>query len=137
MTIRDAIGWIGLCRHPRDTVLATIEAVNARDWEHLRTLLADDFVYVDDTTRLEGPRDFLSALQGLVRDAPDLRIEVHSFEDAGHMVYMRGRITSQDYRFRTRSMWRAKIRHGRMTCLENFRVASSIRLSKYAARAEA
>ena len=48
------------------------------------------------------------------------------------MVYMRGRTTSDDYRFRSRSMWRAKIAHGRMECLENFRATNAMRLSKYA-----
>ena len=132
MTIGDAIGWMRK-HHPRDTALATVDAVNRRDWEHLRTLLAEDFFYVDgEANRIESPERFVRSVQGLVNDAPDLTIDVDSFEDAGAMVYMRGRTTSDDYRFRSRSMWRAKIAHGRMECLENFRATNAMRLSKYA-----
>lgn len=133
MHLRDAIGWIGFGHHPRDTALATVDAVNRRDWKQLRELLADDFYYLDgEANRIETPEGFVTSVHGLLRDAPDLRIDIDSFEDVGQMVYMRGRTTSQDYRFRTRSMWRAKVMHGRMTCLETFRVANTMRLSKYA-----
>ena len=132
MTIGDAIGWMRK-RHPRDTALATVDAVNRRDWQHLRTLLAEDFFYVDgEANRIETPDRFVSSVQGLVSAAPDLTIDVDSFEDAGAMVYMRGRTMSEDFRFRSRSMWRAKVTHGRMECLENFRAANAMRLAKYA-----
>ena len=132
MTLEDAIGWMRK-HHPRDTALATVDAVNRRDWSGLRTLLAEDFFYVDgEGNRIETPGSFVIAVQGLVKDAPDLTIEVDSFEDVGAMVYMRGRTMSRDFRFRSRSMWRTKIVNGRMACLENFRVANAMRLSKYA-----
>jgi hypothetical protein len=132
MTIGDAIGWMRK-HHPRDTALATVDAVNRRDWEQLRTLLAEDFFYIDgEANRIETPENFVTSLRRLVDDAPDLTIDVDSFEDAGHMVYMRGRTMSEDFRFRSRSMWRAKVDHGRMSCLENFRVANAMRLAKYA-----
>ena len=134
MTIGDAIGWMRK-RHPRDTALATVDAVNRRDWKQLRTLLAEDFFYVDgEANRIETPDRFVTSLRGLTSDAPDFTIDVDSFEDAGAMVYMRGRTMSEDFRFRSRSMWRAKVAHGRLSCLENFRVANAMRLSKYAPR---
>ena len=132
MTIGDAIGWMRK-HHPRDTALATVDAVNRRDWEQLRTLLAEDFFYLDgEANRIESPERFVRSVQGLVNDAPDLTIDVDSFEDAGAMVYMRGRTMSEDFRFRSRSMWRAKVSHGRLSCLENFRVANAMRLAEYA-----
>ena len=76
MTIGEAIGWVRK-RHPRDTALATVDAVNRRDWEQLRTLLAEDFFYIDgEANRIETPERFVSSVQGLVRDAPDLTIDV-------------------------------------------------------------
>lgn len=131
MTIGDAIGWMRK-HHPRDTALATVDAVNRRDWEQLRSLLAEDFFYIDgEANRIETPDRFVTSVRGLVEDAPDFTIDVDSFEDAGSMVYMRGRTISDDYRFRSRSMWRAKIAHGRMECLENFRATNAMRLTKY------
>ena len=132
MTIGDAIGWMRK-RHPRDTALATVIAVNRRDWKQLRSLLAEDFFYVDgEANRIETPDRFVTSLRGLTSDAPDFTIDVDSFEDAGAMVYMRGRTMSEDFRFRSRSMWRAKVSHGRLSCLENFRVANAMRLAEYA-----
>ena len=64
MTIGDAIGWMRK-HHPRDTALATVDAVNRRDWEHLRTLLAEDFFYVDgEANRIESPERFVRSVQG-------------------------------------------------------------------------
>jgi len=132
MTLGDAIGWMRK-HHPRDTALATVDAVNRRDWVHLRTLLAEDFFYIDgEASRIESPERFVSSVQGLVNDAPDLTIDVDSLEDAGAMVYMRGRTMSQDFRFRSRSMWRARVAHGRLESLENFRVVNTVRLTEYA-----
>ena len=132
MTIGDAIGWMRK-RHPRDTALATVEAVNRRDWEGLRALLADDFFYLDgEANRIDTPDRFVASLRGLVGDAPDFALEMDSVEEAGSMVYMHGRTVSDDFRFRSRSMWRAKVEHGRMRCLENFRFANAAQLAKYA-----
>lgn len=132
MTIRDAIGWIGLGHHPRDTALATVDAVNRRDWKLLRELLDEDFYYLDgEANRIETPERFMISLRGLLEDAPDLTLDVDTLEDAGQMVYMRGRTISSDFRFRSRSMWRAKVRGGRMASLENFRVTNSMRLVEY------
>ena len=136
MTIRDAIGWMGFGHHPRDTALATVDAFNRRDWKRMSELLAEDFYYVDgEANRIDTPGRFVASLRGLLGDAPDLRLDVDSLEDAGHMVFMRGRTTSHDFRFRTRSMWRAWVRGERMASLENFRVVNSIRLAKYAREA--
>jgi hypothetical protein len=132
MTIGDAIGWLRK-RHPRDTALATVDAVNRRDWDGLRALLDDDFFYLDgEGNRIETPDRFVTSLRGLVGDAPDFTLEIDSCEEAGHMVYMRGATVSEDFRFRSRSMWRAKVEHGRMRCLENFRFANATQLAKYA-----
>ena len=132
MTIGDAIGWMRK-RHPRDTALATVEAVNRRDWEGLRALLADDFFYLDgEGNRIETAERFVTSMQGLLEDAPDFALEIDSVEEAGSMVYMHGGTVSEDFRFRSRSMWRAKIEHGRMQCLENFRFANAAQLAKYA-----
>lgn len=132
MTIGDAIGWMRK-RHPRDTALATVEAVNQRDWEGLRALLADDFFYLDSAAnRIETPERFVASLQGLVSDAPDFALQIDSCEEAGSMVYMRGRTVSEDFRFRSRAMWRTKVEHGYMQCLENFRLANAGQLAKYA-----
>ena len=133
MPLRDAIEWLGFGRHPRDTALATVNAVNRRDWTQLRALLTDDFFYLDGVdNRIDTPDSFVISVRGLVGDAPDFRIDVESFEDVGRMVYMRGRTVSSDFRFRSRSMWRAKVERGRLACLENFRPGANLRLRQYA-----
>jgi hypothetical protein len=125
---------MGFGPHPRDTALASFDAVNRRDWRHLRALLADSFFYVDgDHNKIESPDRFVASLRGLVRDVPDFRIDIDSFEDAGRIVYMRGRTVSSDARFRSRSMWRTKVERGRLVCLEDFRPGSNnLRLGRYA-----
>lgn len=133
MSIRDAIGWIRLRQDPREAARASVEAVNGRNWEQLRGLLDDGFFYLDgDNNRIDSPDRFVASLRGLMRAAPDFRLEVDSFEDAGHMVYMRGRTVSDDFRFRSNSMWRAEVRRGRLASLENFRTGAHIRLDEYA-----
>jgi hypothetical protein len=134
MPLRDAIGWLGFGPHPRDTALASLAAVNRRDWAQLRALLADDFFYLDgEENRIESADRFIASLRCLVRDAPDFRVDIDSFEDAGRMVYMRGRTVSSDARFRSRSMWRTKVERGRLVCLENFRPGSNnLPLDRYA-----
>jgi hypothetical protein len=136
MTIRDAIGWIGFGLHPGNTALATVDAFNRRDWDRMSELLCEDFYYLDgELNRIDTPVRFMASLRSLLDDAPDLALSVDTIEEAGHMVFMRGRTTSRDFRFRSRSMWRARIRGGRMASLENFRVVNSIRLAKYAREA--
>jgi hypothetical protein len=131
MMFGGALGWMRK-HHPRDTALGTVDAVNRRDWEQLQSLLDNDFFYVDgEANRIETPDRFIASLRGLVADAPDFTIEVDSVEDAGSMVYMHGRTISEDFRFRSHSMWRARIAHGRMQCLENFRATNAMRLTKY------
>jgi len=131
MTIGDALGWMRR-HHPRDTALATVDAVNRREWERLRKLLADDFFYIDgEGNRIDTPDRFVTSVRGLVAAAPDFTIDVEDFEDAGAMCYMHGRTVSDDFRFRSHSMWRARISHGRMECLENFRATNAMRLTKY------
>ena len=135
MTIRDAIGWIGLGHHPRDTALATVDAFNRRDWKRLNELLDEEFYYLDgEANRIDTSGRFMTTLRGLLDDAPDLKVDLDTLEDAGQMVYMRGHTTSSDFRFRTHSMWRAKVSGGRMVSLENFQVVNSIHLAKYAAQ---
>lgn len=136
MTMDDAIGWMRK-RHPRETALATVAAVNRRDWKGLRSLLADGFFYVeDDSNRIETPSRFAAALRGLVVDVPDFMLEIDTIEEAGHMVYMHGRTVSEDYRFRSHAMWRAKVEHGRMRCLENSGFANAGQISRYAPSSE-
>jgi hypothetical protein len=133
MKLRDAIGRLRLGPPPRQTANASVDAVNRRDWPRLRTLLIDDFFFTDgEDNRIESADRYVASLRAMIDEAPDFRLDIDSFEAAGSMVYMRGRTVSENRRFSSQAMWRAKVERGRLVCLENYRPTNSLRLSKYA-----
>jgi hypothetical protein len=127
-TLRDSL--VGPA--PGELALASIEAVNRRDWEALRRLLHNDFEYFDrDGNRVASPEGFIAALQGLLQIAPDFRLELDACRSVGSRVVMRGRTVSENPRIRSESVWRMVTRRGRIHCLESYHANERMRLHRY------
>lgn len=122
---------------PERLALASIEAVNAHDWDALRRMLAKDFEYIDrEGNRVASPEGFIAALEGLLKTAPDFRLEVDACRAAGARVVMRGRTVSGNARVRSESVWRMVTRRGRIRCLESFHANERMRLHSYGSSPE-
>lgn len=133
MRLKGAIERVRFGQHPQLAAEATIEAINGRDWPRLRQLLTDDFFFLDgEGNRVEPADHFITSMQAMLVDAPDFALRVDDYEEAGHMVYMRGRTTSSDFRYRSHTMWRARVHGGRLQCLQNFRAHDTLRLVDFA-----
>jgi hypothetical protein len=133
------MGWGGKLRDsllgpaPEDLAQASIEAVNARDWEALRRLLSSGFQYRDrDGNRLDSPQTFVAALQAMVANAPDFRLEVDSYQRLDATVLMRGRTASANRDLRSESVWKMEIRRGRIRSLESYHANEAMKLYGYA-----
>jgi hypothetical protein len=122
---------------PERLALASIEAVNDRDWDALRQMLVEDFEYFDrEGNRVPSPEGFIAALQGLLEAAPDFRLEVDACRGAGSRVVMRGRMVSANAQVRSESVWRMDTRRGRIRCLESYHANERMRLHRYGASPE-
>ena len=122
---------------PERLALASLEAVNNRDWDALRGMLREDFEYFDrDGNRVASPEGFIGALQGLLVTAPDFRLEVDACRAAGSRVVMRGRMVSENAQVRSESVWRMATQRGRIRCLESYHANERMHLHRYGSPAK-
>ncbi len=96
-----------------DTVKAFVEAVNARDLERLRALMADDIKLLDTAgDELSGKDHCFSFFIRLFEVAPDFSLRVETCSTSGDSVLMRGYSSSSVPRFSDRMQFRARVVKG-------------------------
>lgn len=122
-------------RGKRRTAMRLAAALNARRYERLDALVADDLLYLDTMSNaIEGRVAFVSANLRLHLDAPDLTIVLDDFSEAGGVLLVKGRTVSSAPDYCSDSLWRVKFSGKRISEIQAFRDHNAVSLPLLARR---
>ncbi|MGB3798066.1 MAG: nuclear transport factor 2 family protein [Alteraurantiacibacter sp.] len=116
-----------LRRSPKRTVVRFLEAMNARDFEMVELLLADDFCLIDNTGNiLKGREDCLAVLSGFAKAAPDYTIISYSLVERGNDILISGQVQGNGTEIGNSAQWRASADRSRMHKWQSYGYGRSI-----------
>lgn len=97
------------------TVEAFIDAMNARDFDAVAKLLADDVRIIDHADReLQGAGPCLALLRRVAELAPDYELKVHDIVARGNDILISGEAQTTTAELATATQWRARASGGLM-----------------------
>lgn len=104
-----------------ETIKAWVEAANARDYDALAAVMADDFTIVDSSgDELAGRDACLDLMINLFLRAPDHSIQVDSFVQRGDEVLMTGMTRSSNPQHATSTHFVARANHEHVLRWQSF-----------------
>ena len=118
-----------LKKSPERTVARFIDAMNARDFAELETLLADNFLLIDDAGRTRrGREQCLKLFAKAIEVLPDYKLAPSSIVLRGDHVLISGQLLSTHSAIAKSTQWRARADRSKLLEWQSFAHGQTISL---------